>query len=605
MREHAYLVFKYWKFICILALTMLILTGCGGGGSDSNEESPTPVEPIAPISVNAGANISLNEQERVAIFGGSSGGNGNITYAWQAASEISIDHPDTSLTNAILNTPILTQQTDYQISLVASDSAGNQQSDSFTLTVIPVNLNPSAAVSVNRIANYAIASFPVTSQIVLDGSASDDPDTPAGLAAIKAYSWQQITGPNLLAGINSNSARLSLLAPALDTSQEAMFRLTVTDQEDATASSDISINLLAQNETQPEVIVAKVNNVFAGERVLLQANASSLSGSAAPFSVMWQQGAPINMNVQINDAESFSTFALATHANQNPQNTELTIQATVTDSFRNTVVGTISTQVYAPVTARINDTGVLQFAQQGLIGQAFNPLFAGQDADYGVDRQAIEQAISKVGAGQQGFDFTGLDNNGNPVEGAQSPACVRDNITGLIWQSQTLNQNEALEPDTQSSDLNESAQLFTWYFEENTGGFNGVVNDNSNACNVASAQCNTKDYIDAVNTQGLCGFFDWRLPSAEELQSIVHYGQADGPMVDSVYFPHMAASNNSEDSMAPIQASQLWYWTSQASADGISNDQAQNAWAIDFNSGEDGFLLKSESLRAILVRAGR
>ncbi|MDT0595919.1 DUF1566 domain-containing protein [Glaciecola petra] len=602
MREHIYFVFKYWKFICLVALTMLILTGCGGGGSDNGEEITPPSAPVDPIIVNAGANISLNEQESVAIFGGSSGGNGAITYTWQASSEISIDHPDTSVTNATLTAPILTQQSDFEISLIATDSANNQQSDTFILTVSPVNLDPTAIVSVNQIPNYDIASFPVTSSIVLDGSASSDADTPDGQAAIKGFLWQQITGPNLIAGINSNLATLSLTAPSLDTSQEAVFRLTVTDQENATNSIDFSINLLAESQTKPEVTVAAINNVFVGERVVLKANATSLSSAADPFTVLWQDVSATNMNIHINDNANFDTFAVATNTSQSNATTEITIQASVTDSFRNTVLGTTSAQIFPAITPRLNDTGVLDFAQAGLIGEDYQSIYAGQDADYGADRQSIEQVLNKVGSGQQGFDFSSLDGNGNPVDDVQNASCIRDNITGLIWQSQTFNQSISVDPnDQQNSDLNQSNQLFTWYFEENTGGFNGEINANSASCNIDSGQCNTKEYIDAINTQGLCGFFDWRLPSPEELQSIIHYGKKEGAMVDDIYFPQMAATTAG----GGMQTSELWYWTSQASADGISNDQAQNAWAIDFSSGEDGFLLKSQALRAILVRAGR
>ncbi|MCP4234659.1 MAG: DUF1566 domain-containing protein, partial [Aestuariibacter sp.] len=52
-------------------------------------------------------------------------------------------------------------------------------------------------------------------------------------------------------------------------------------------------------------------------------------------------------------------------------------------------------------------------------------------------------------------------------------------------------------------------------------------------------------------------------------------------------------------------AGTLWYWTSLPSADGVSNDAAQNAWAIDFISGVDNFLNKSSAASIRLVRAGR
>jgi hypothetical protein len=41
------------------------------------------------------------------------------------------------------------------------------------------------------------------------------------------------------------------------------------------------------------------------------------------------------------------------------------------------------------------------------------------------------------------------------------------------------------------------------------------------------------------------------------------------------------------------------------SADGVNSDDAQNAWALDFDSGVDNFLNKSSAARVRLVRAGR
>ena len=77
--------------------------------------------------------------------------------------------------------------------------------------------------------------------------------------------------------------------------------------------------------------------------------------------------------------------------------------------------------------------------------------------------------------------------------------------------------------------------------------------------------------------------------------SLVHFGRTALPRIDTQYFPNTGADS----------AATLWYWTAQPSADGVSNDAAQNAWAIDFISGVDNFLNKSDAVSIRLVRAGR
>jgi hypothetical protein len=102
--------------------------------------------------------------------------------------------------------------------------------------------------------------------------------------------------------------------------------------------------------------------------------------------------------------------------------------------------------------------------------------------------------------------------------------------------------------------------------------------------------------VDAVNAQGLCGFFDWRLPSHNELLSLVHFGKLQPPLIENEYFPDMGTVG--PDAL-------LWYWTFVPNVDGVNERGAQSAWAIDFNSGVDNFINKSTQARIKLVRAGR
>ena len=52
------------------------------------------------------------------------------------------------------------------------------------------------------------------------------------------------------------------------------------------------------------------------------------------------------------------------------------------------------------------------------------------------------------------------------------------------------------------------------------------------------ATTNAVGYKNAVNASALCGYTDWRLPTADELQSLVDYSVAyPGPTIDTTWFP--------------------------------------------------------------------
>lgn len=571
MRSFMFCTAQYF----ILIASVLLLFACGGGSS-----ADAPPSTTAPIVVNAGENISLNETDSVNIAGGSSGGAGAITYSYTADSSVTITHDDTTLTSAQITAPVVTAITEYDITLTATDESGNSASDSFVLTVNPVNILPVASISANQIDNYAANNYPVTSTVVLDGQNSSDEDPQTSDAPISAYMWQQISGPSVLAGVNTSESSLNFNVPALSSLASAIFRLTVTDQENASTSADISINLLPQSDTIPEVAVIAARDVFSGEIVTLSGTAQSLSADAAPFTPTWSNDA----GASINNAGAFITFATTPVVQTD---TAVNYVLSIEDSFRNTASTQISTTVYAPTTRYINDTGITQFANEQSVLATYQAEFAGQDAEYGADRQTLSGQVNKVGDGDQGFDFTRIDSNGDAVDNPSFAFdCVRDNVTGLVWQ---------VKDNINANDIEYIDQKFTWFADDANGNVEGSLNESSSSCNVSNMQCNTQDYVAEINSVGMCGFFDWRLPSTNELQSIIHYGKTTPPLVDTVFLPYWG-NNNSQP---------LWYWTNQSSADGVTDDLAQSAWAFDMNTGNDGILVKTSEQRVILVRAGR
>ncbi|MBK1641535.1 hypothetical protein CKO12_06515 [Chromatium okenii] len=146
----------------------------------------------------------------------------------------------------------------------------------------------------------------------------------------------------------------------------------------------------------------------------------------------------------------------------------------------------VSTPFYinAVHAAGLNDTGITTCGNIDTNGLPCPVAgFPGQDAEFGTN----------------GFDFTKLDADGNELPAtATDHTCVRDNVTGLIWQVK-LSDSE-----------------FT--FDQTAG------------------------YVTSVNATGLCGFNDWRMPDVKELVGIVNHGKTD-PTIDTNYFLNMPSDS--------------------------------------------------------------
>ncbi|MCX8521681.1 MAG: DUF1566 domain-containing protein, partial [Rhodoferax sp.] len=109
----------------------------------------------------------------------------------------------------------------------------------------------------------------------------------------------------------------------------------------------------------------------------------------------------------------------------------------------------------------------------------------------------------------------------------------------------------------------------TNYDENYTGGTN--INANTNSIG----------FVNSVNTSGLCGFTDWRMPIKDELFGIVT-SQASGPQIDSLWFPHTQSAG---------------YWTASPFV-----GSPANARAVYFNYGLDAWDPRSGLFLVRLVR---
>jgi hypothetical protein len=561
------------KFLFVSFVTCL-LVACGGGDAERPE---TPR-----VLVNAGQDLEVNEQVTVVVDGVATSSAGGITYVWSATPALTFTHEDTTIATSSITTPMLSDAIEYTLTLTATDSNGTVGTDSISMIVNPVNEDPVAVIITPTLELYEVDQYPILMDVTLDGSSSTDSDPQTTDAPISAYLWQQVAGPDVLEGRVLSSSTLIFRTPLLQEAADIVIRLEVTDQEGASTSIDKTLRLLSESETIPELSIGPAQTVFSGELFALSGVASSTARGAEPFSVVWTSDsllAPI-----IGDANSMKTYSIAPLV---AEATEIVYQLAITDSYGNERSKTQTMLVQPQTFTMLNDTGVSLNASNTENFTTYQGEFAGQDAHNGYDRMANSGFSDKAGRGEQGFDFTRLNQNGDEVDQDTSDwHCVRDNITGLIWENKT----------NITDDLHNVEQLFTWYSAADNGGFAGYINADSTSCNLASGNCNTQAFVDAVNEQGLCGFFDWRLPSHDELLSLVHFGKLQPPLIESEYFPNIGMDNDE---------TLLWYWTFMPNVDGVNESGSQSAWAIDFNSGVDNFINKSTEAKVKLVRAGR
>ena len=230
-------------------------------------------------------------------------------------------------------------------------------------------------------------------------------------------------------------------------------------------------------------------------------------------------------------------------------------------------------------TGTLNDTGINwdgNYSSGNNTDCTSSNISAPQDCHQGRD---AESATNDDSDGHAGFSFTKLDSNGNAIAAsATSWHCVQDNVTGLIW-----------EVKTDDSGLHDKDDRYNWYNTDpaTNGGFDGYADDDGAICHGydssdSATYCNTQAFAARVNAVGLCGAYDWRLPSKEELRSIVDYSRYN-PSIDTDYFPNTVLS---------------WFWSSSPNA-----SNSYYAWYVYFSYGYDGLNSRNSSRSVRLVRS--
>lgn len=153
-----------------------------------------------------------------------------------------------------------------------------------------------------------------------------------------------------------------------------------------------------------------------------------------------------------------------------------------------------------------------------------DPIPPGQDALTGRDVTDNDDRD-----GVAGFSFTKLGGAGEPLpSNAAEWSCIKDNTTGLIWESK---KGKGL--GVGAAGLHSADDRFTNVYANDTANASCFAFEFSNP----DATCYVESFVARVNAEGLCGITDWRLPVFPELESLVNYGNPD-VAIDTAYFPN-------------------------------------------------------------------
>ena len=189
------------------------------------------------------------------------------------------------------------------------------------------------------------------------------------------------------------------------------------------------------------------------------------------------------------------------------------------------------------------------------------------------ERNSVKKPATKKAKITSGNKYLKLGDNGdNLAKNSETWTCVEDTNNGLVW-----------EVKSQDGGIRDKNNSYTWFQPSSMGVNHGIADGGK--CK-GDTECDTQSYVQALNEQNYCGYSDWRLPTREEMLSIVYFeNTASSAKINSNYFPEAMPS---------------WYWTASS-----NENHPEHAWYVLFKNGIAINDLKQRAKHIRLVRSDK
>ena len=502
--------------------------------------------PIAKIRVSPSA-IMIPTETQVTLDGSDSNDpdGDDLNYSWSQPSDQLIElnyttEPSTTFTATIAGV--------YTFTLTVND--GEFEADTkVTLVIFQENRAPIASISISP--DPETTNITTDTEVTLSGSNSSDLDDD-----ILIYTWSQPANQDIdLVDISWSDTKFSA-----SRSGSYTFTLTVSDGElEDSAESIITIDL-------GNILPDDFSDTARSTRVTLTWTEYS---NDTTYNVYRSTDPNCDLD-NYSLACSAAAGALFNDVASGLVDTNLSKDTTYY-YWIEAIFDGVTQRAASPISATLptgilNDTGI-EWAggyTSGNNNDCALPDGKPQDCHRGRDFTHNDDTDGRVG-----FSFARLNADGDAYTGTgvydDDPwFCVRDNVTGLVWEVKT---NDKSEHDKDNG--------YRW------GGKTAI---GKNAIDYEGEYYDDWDeLIDAANSKELCGFDDWRAPDIEELRSIVDYSRSS-PSIDEDYFPNTPSQRQ---------------WSASPDA-----SNSYSALVFDFSGPVDTAVVRYVSYPIRLVRSG-
>jgi hypothetical protein len=534
----------------ITALFAFTLVAC-----DYSSDTGTPAANVA--SVNAGIDASVNEGQAISLSAAVYPEGGVVNWTQTRGPQIE-GFPFLETNDVAVTSPSVAVDTELEFKAEYIAPDGQIVYDSIVVMVVDMNSPP---IPIITLENQTTPPFSVYDIIKLNADASYDSD-----GEIRLYKWTQIDDNPALEFLTDDvSSSLQIKGPLVTEITNYKIQLEVTDNYGAKAENIIDIQVapalsdIAANAGDDSVVV---------EFTSVSLNGTDSISSVSDVTCRWIQLAGYDVILD-DDTACLATF---TAPDVDAEHT-LIFEIIVTDTANNVETAQVTVTVLPSQLGLLHDTGITEcYGNFGVI-ECGDERYPNQDAESG--RDPIADRLDKSGQGKRGFDFTKFDANGDELANDSLVfSCIRDNMTGLIWEVKQAPTNPRF------GSLRGAENYYS--YDESAPGTDSCPN---------AEGCGVDSYVEQVNELAFCGGANWRIPTFMELMSIMDYNDLDDEyLFDEDFFPFYPDK---------AELGHMFYWVMEANAEGGAESFQ---WVLDLSTGDDSAILKSSLAYVILVR---